>query len=199
MMILIVSAVTFALLGLAGDDALASLRENPHISEQTLENMRRIYGLDQPLPVRYFKWLGGALSGDLGDSMYFRVPVSNLVWVRFMSTLLLGGAALVIAVVVSFALGIAAARFRNKWLDSLVEGLAFFHRIDTADRARAYLACDHRADHRGKHCGRFGFIILVCRRCTFSSIDLNLSHSAARRTHGNDDRRLRPACTCQRT
>lgn len=136
MMVLIVSAVTFALLGLAGGDALASLRDNPQISEATIENLRRVYGLDKPLPIRYATWLGGALTGDLGDSMYFRVPVANLVWIRFMSTLLLGGAALLIAVVVSFVLSVSAARFRHRWLDAIVEGLAFL----TASTPRIVLA-----------------------------------------------------------
>ena len=57
MMIFIVSAVTFALLSGAGGDAFTVLRENPQISEATIENLRRIYGLDQPVTVRYGNWL----------------------------------------------------------------------------------------------------------------------------------------------
>src|SRR5687768_8556545 len=116
MMIFIVSMVTFALLSFAGGDALSGLRDNPQISEATIENLRRIYGLDRPMPVRYFSWLGGAVIGELGESMYFRVPVSSLVWNRFLSTLLLGVAALAIAVVISFTLSIAAARYKSKML-----------------------------------------------------------------------------------
>src|SRR5688572_25830910 len=100
MMIFIVSMLTFALLSAAGGDALTSLRDNPQISEATIENLRRVYGLDKPLAVRYFTWLGGAMSGDLGDSMYFRVPVTNLIWTRFISTLFLGAAALLIALII---------------------------------------------------------------------------------------------------
>lgn len=136
MMIFIVSALTFALLGLAGGDPLASMRENPLISEATIENMRRVYGLDKPLPVRYLTWLRGAIVGDLGDSMYFRVPVASLVWMRFISTLLLGAAALLIAVTVSFGLSIAAARFRKRWLNAAIEGVAFL----TASTPRIVLA-----------------------------------------------------------
>jgi peptide/nickel transport system permease protein len=136
MMILIVSAVTFALLSLAGGDALTSLRDNPQISEATIENLRRVYGLDKPLPVRYFTWLGGALFGDLGDSMYFRVPVANLVWVRFLSTLVLGGAALLIAAVIASLVGIAATRYKSRWLGAVVEGTVFL----TASTPRIVLA-----------------------------------------------------------
>lgn len=135
-MIFIVSAVTFALLSLAGGDALTSLRDNPQISEATIENLRRIYGLDQPLPVRYFTWLKGAVVGEMGESMYFRVPVSSILGSRFLSTLVLGLAALGIAVVVSFGLGIAAARYRSKTLSRIIEFIVFF----TASTPRIVLA-----------------------------------------------------------
>lgn len=136
MMILIVSMVTFALLNLAGGDRLSSLRDNPQISEATIENLRRIYGLDRPLPVRYTTWLGDALAGQLGESTYYRVPVTGLVWTRLVSTLILSSAALAIAILISFGLGIAAARYRNRWLKRVVELVVFF----TASTPRIVLA-----------------------------------------------------------
>ena len=116
MMIFIVSAVAFALLSAAGGDALTVLRENPQISEATIENLRRVYGLDQPLAVRYGNWLRGAVTGELGESMYFRVPVGSLVATRFVSTFFLGLTALGIAVFISSVLSIAAARYRSRAL-----------------------------------------------------------------------------------
>lgn len=135
-MILVVSSVTFALLGLAGGDAVTNLGENPQMSQAAIENLRRVYGLDQPLPVRYVRWLGGALSGELGDSMYFRVPVSNLIRARFPSTLVLGTAAIAIAIIISAGLGIAAARYRQPGLTWLVEAIVFV----TASTPRIVLA-----------------------------------------------------------
>ena len=136
MMIFIVSAVTFALLNLAGGDALTALYDNPQISQATIENLRRVYGLDRPLAVRYFSWLKGAIVGEMGESMYFRVPVSSIVASRFLSTLFLGIAALAISVVISFSLGIAAARYRSKALSRIIEFLVFF----TASTPRIVLA-----------------------------------------------------------
>jgi peptide/nickel transport system permease protein len=136
MMIFIVSAVTFALLSLAGGDALTSLRDNPQISDETIENLRRVYGLDQPLAVRYGNWLKGAVIGEMGESMYFRVPVSSLVASRFVSTFLLGIGALGIAAVISSALSIAAARYRSKALSRLIELIVFL----TASTPRIVLA-----------------------------------------------------------
>lgn len=136
MMIFIVSMVTFALLSLAGGDALTHLYENPQISQATIDDLRRVYGLDQPLAVRYFSWLRDAVFGDLGESMYFRVPVAGLIWNRFLSTLVLGAAALSIATIVTFTLALAAARFRSRWLEWLINGLVFL----TASTPRIVIA-----------------------------------------------------------
>lgn len=136
MMVFIVSAVTFALLSFAGGDALTSLRDNPQISEATIENLRRVYGLDRPLAVRYFTWLKGAVVGEMGESMYFRVPVSSLVGSRFLSTFLLGIAALAIAIVISFTLGVSAARYRSNALERVIDFIVFF----TASTPRIILA-----------------------------------------------------------
>ena len=136
MMIFIVSMLTFALLSLAGGDALTSLRENPQISDATIEKLRQVYGLDKPLAVRYFTWLGGAATGELGDSMYFRVPVTNLIWTRFLSTLMLGAAALAMAIIFSFGLSIAAARYRSHRLSLVIEAIVFA----TASTPRIVLA-----------------------------------------------------------
>jgi len=120
-MILIVSAVTFALLGFAGGDALTQLRDNPQISEATIERLRRVYGLDQPLPIRYFRWLSSAITGDLGESTYFRVPVSSLVWTRSISTFLLGTAAFAIALAFAVLLSLIGARYKSTTIAAFIE------------------------------------------------------------------------------
>lgn len=136
MMVLIVSAVTFALLGLAGGDALTELRGNPQVSAQTVERLRHVYGFDQPLPVRYFRWLSGALTGDLGESIYFRVPVSGLVWARSISTFLLGAAAFGIALVVAVPLSLISVRYNSRTIRALNDLLI----LVTASTPRIVLA-----------------------------------------------------------
>ena len=136
MMILIVSAVTFALLGFAGGDALTQLRDNPQISEQTIERLRSVYGLDQPLPIRYFRWLSGAVSGDLGESTYFRVPVSGLVWTRSVSTFLLGTAAFAIALTIAVPLSLIGVRYKSKTITAFIDLLI----LVTASTPRIVLA-----------------------------------------------------------
>jgi peptide/nickel transport system permease protein len=136
MMVLIVSAVTFALLGFAGGDALTQLRDNPQISDETIERLRSVYGLDQPLPIRYFRWLSGAVTGDLGESTYFRVPVSGLIWTRSVSTFLLGTAAFAIALMIAVPLSLIGVRYKSTMIAALID----FVILVTASTPRIVLA-----------------------------------------------------------
>jgi peptide/nickel transport system permease protein len=136
MMILIVSAVTFALLGFAGSDALTQLRDNPQISEATIQRLRSVYGLDQPLLTRYFRWLSGAVTGDLGESTYFRVPVSGLVWSRLINTFLLGSAAFAIALTFAVPLSFIGVRYKSTTIAAFIDLLI----LVTASTPRIVLA-----------------------------------------------------------
>lgn len=136
MMILIVSFLTFALLSAAGGDAFSSLRENPQVSAETVENLRRVYGLERPFAVRYASWLGNVLAGNLGESFQFHLPVSTLIWPRFLNTLLLGVVALVIACGIALILGILSARFRGRMLSGFIAGMILL----TASTPRMVLA-----------------------------------------------------------
>lgn len=120
-MVLVVSAVTFAMLSSAGGDALSGMRENPQISEETIENLRRVYGLDRPIAVRYFNWLAGAAAGELGDSLYFRTSVTGLISSRFFNTMLLGLAALAIAIFLAAALSLLSARYKTPVLSRFID------------------------------------------------------------------------------
>ncbi|MBL8187795.1 MAG: ABC transporter permease [Acidobacteria bacterium] len=89
---------------------MSALQTNPHTSEQTLETLRRMYGLDRPLPVRYAMWLGELARGNWGQSIYFQLPVWNIIRPRLWNTIALATVAMSIALVVAFTLGLAAAR-----------------------------------------------------------------------------------------
>jgi peptide/nickel transport system permease protein len=117
--IIIVSALTFALLAAAGGDALSSLSSDPLVSEKTVESLRHTYGLDQPLAVRYGRWLLGIMSGELGYSLYYHTPVWSLMRPRLINTLILAALALLIAMTIALVLGTLAARQRRGWADRL--------------------------------------------------------------------------------
>lgn len=121
--LLVVSILTFALLAAAGGDALTELGTDPSVSEETIERQRRIYGLDQPLFVRYVRWLAGAAKGELGWSISFDTPVGRILWPRLLSTLWLTACALLLAWTIAVFIGSWAARRPRSWIDKLCSAL----------------------------------------------------------------------------
>jgi peptide/nickel transport system permease protein len=119
----VVSVLTFAMLAAAGGDALTMLRTDPSVSEETIERERRIYGLDQPLAIRYVRWLTGAARGELGWSLSFDAPVRQILWPRLLNTLSLAVTAMLLAWTIALALGSLAARRPSSWIDKLCGAL----------------------------------------------------------------------------
>lgn len=89
---------------------------------ERLENLRAEMGLDQPLIVQYGIWAGDLIRGDFGESNRSSQPVLATVLGRAPATIALIAVALVIALPVSFVIGIVAARYRNGLLDRLIRG-----------------------------------------------------------------------------
>ncbi len=79
--------------------------------------LEKSLGLDQPIIIQYFRWLGRALTGDLGRSYRAQMPVLDLILQRLPATLYLSVAALLFSVVLAIPLGIASAVKRNSWVD----------------------------------------------------------------------------------
>lgn len=117
--LLVVSVLTFALLAATGGDALTALSNDPSVKAETIERMRRTYGLDQPLAVRYGRWLGDAVRGELGESYSRRAPVWVIIKPALLNTLVLAAVALVIAWMIALALGSLAARRPRGFVDKL--------------------------------------------------------------------------------
>ncbi len=120
-MLTAVSAITFALLSQAGGDALTSLRDNPQVSDETIERLRQHYELDRPVSSRYLTWLGSFVTGDLGESFHFRTPVLQLILSRFWNTVLLGGGALLTAWSIAIGLSYSATLLKIRPLDRSIE------------------------------------------------------------------------------
>ncbi|MBI3979338.1 MAG: ABC transporter permease [Chloroflexi bacterium] len=111
-----VSVVIFLMMRLVpGDPARQAL--GAEATGEQVELMRRQWGLDQPLPVQYVRWLEHAVQGDFGRSTVSRVPASQEIWARFPATLQLTIAALVVSIVLGLSFGIVAAVRHNTLLD----------------------------------------------------------------------------------
>ena len=119
---LAVSIIAFLLLRLSGDPAIALAGEGARQAD--IELIRKTHGFDRPLPVQYIDWLAKTLRGDLGESIYFRTPAAPLIFSKLQTTMVLGVLSLVFALVISIPLGVAAAVYRNSWIDRLCLALA---------------------------------------------------------------------------
>jgi peptide/nickel transport system permease protein len=110
-----VSVATFVLLDFGTDPAAAIA--GPDAPQEVVEQIRRQYGLDRPMPVRYAEWLGGVLHGDLGQSFLRRQPVGSLILSHAPVTLILSLSALAVTILTSVPLGILAALRPNSIVD----------------------------------------------------------------------------------
>lgn len=126
-LLLVVSFVIFTVIRLApGDAAFAYLRlSSIPPTPEALTEARRVLGLDQPLLVQYWSWLPAAIQGDFGISFATRRPVLQDIAHFMPATLQLAGVALMFTLVVSVPLGIWSARYKDRWPDQAVRGLAF--------------------------------------------------------------------------
>jgi len=117
-----VSVLLFLLFQAAPGDFLSEARVNSQISAETLAQLRTQYGLDQPLPVRYWQWIKSSAKGEFGYSFAYNTPASALLWPRARNTLLLSVPALLIAWLIAVPLGVLAAGWRGRWADRLFSG-----------------------------------------------------------------------------
>ena len=103
---------------LPGDVAQAVLGRSA--TEESLAALRESMGLNQPAYIRYLKWLGGFLTGDMGVSLANGAPISDLVSNRLGNTLILAGTTALVAVPFATILGLMAATFPGSLLDNAI-------------------------------------------------------------------------------
>ncbi|MGL4234938.1 ABC transporter permease [Tabrizicola sp.] len=122
LLLLAVSAVIFlGVEALPGDTAQAILGQQA--TPEALANLREQMGLNDPPLTRYFSWLGGVLTGDLGTALTNGADIAQSIGQRLGNTLFLAGCAAVIAVPLAILLGLIAARYAGRWPDKLISGV----------------------------------------------------------------------------
>jgi peptide/nickel transport system permease protein len=121
--LLLISIVTFLTTALVPGDA-ASVLLGPTATPERTAEVRKRFGLDQPLPVRYIKWMGQVVRGDLGNSVLNRQPVTSLVGNALRVTLQELVMAMLLAIAIALPIGIAAATLRGTWIDQMLMGFA---------------------------------------------------------------------------
>lgn len=120
-----ISLISFAVMQLAPGDYLTAMRANPNVQPETIDRLRRDFGLDQHWTVQYFKWLGNAARGNFGYSFTYKIGVFQLISQRVYYTLLLSLVAMLISWCIALPLGILIAVRRGGALDRSANFLAF--------------------------------------------------------------------------
>jgi peptide/nickel transport system permease protein len=116
--IFLVATATFIMVFLMPGDA-ARMYAGPRAPEETVQRIRVMWGLDQPLPVQYVRYLGRALQGDLGQSTRDKRQVLQAVFERLPATIQLALAGLFVELLVGVPLGILAATRPGSWIDQV--------------------------------------------------------------------------------
>jgi peptide/nickel transport system permease protein len=125
--LIIVSLLVFLMLHLLPGDPILifiSAGQLKNTSLEEIEILRHQFGLDRPLMVQYFSWIGGIFSGDFGISITTREPVVHEIVRRVPITAQLSIVALVISTIIGIPAGVICAIRRGKWLDTLITIIA---------------------------------------------------------------------------
>ena len=112
--VIVISMISFILIQLPPGDFLTSYlmqleSQGQVIEPSVINNLRVAYGLDQPMPIQYLKWVAGMLHGQFGQSLAWNVPVKDLIWERLGLTFALSMSSLIFIWLVAFPVGIYSA------------------------------------------------------------------------------------------
>ncbi|MEI6849376.1 MAG: ABC transporter permease, partial [bacterium] len=120
-----ISVILFAVLALSPGDPFEELASNPNVPAEVAANLRKQFGLDDPVMVRYVRWAGSMVKGDWGFSFASRIDVDTLVLQRLKVTLFIIGASQILALLIAIPVGVYAATRPYSIFDQVANTLAF--------------------------------------------------------------------------
>ncbi|MCD1127194.1 ABC transporter permease [Jinshanibacter sp. LJY008] len=126
-LLLMVAAGTFVLLSFSPVDPIRAYIGNDllHVPPEQYAQIAARWGLDQPLWRRFLLWLKQLIQGDLGYSMVYNAPVTEVITQRFLTSFMLLASAWILSGVLGIALGLIAGRYLNRWPDSIIRTLCY--------------------------------------------------------------------------
>jgi peptide/nickel transport system permease protein len=120
-----ISVILFTILALAPGDPFEELATNANVPPEVRMKLREQFGLDDPVPVRYARWLTSMLRGDWGFSFVSRVDVDALILQRLPTTLVVLGAAQLLGILIALPVGVVSAVRPYSLFDQVATTLAF--------------------------------------------------------------------------
>ncbi len=125
-LIIVLSYLCFYLMTLMpGDPVDMMISSNPKITAEDVERLRKLYGLDQPAYTRYRHWVGDIISGDLGYSRTYRIPVQELLGPRLLNTFILSITSLCFAILLAVPAGVFSALRPGSRFDHFINFVSF--------------------------------------------------------------------------
>jgi len=119
-----ISVVLFTVLALAPGDPFSEMVQNPNVPPEVAANLRKQFGLDDPVWQRYFRWLFAMLQGDWGFSFISRIDVDKLILGRVPVTLAVIGASQILALLIALPVGVISAARPYSWFDRIASTFA---------------------------------------------------------------------------
>lgn len=119
-----ITLIAFVLVRLTGDPAAILLP--PDTPKEAVAEFQREFGLDQPVPIQYVRFLAKAVQGDFGKSIRYREPVLKLFMERLPATMELAIASMTLAIVIGVPVGVLSAVRRDTWIDHSARVFALF-------------------------------------------------------------------------
>ena len=120
-----ISLVLFTILAMAPGDPFEELATNPNVPPEVRANLRAKFGLDDPIAVRYVRWVVAMVRGDWGFSFVSRVDVDQLILQRLPTSLFVLGSAQIIGILIALPIGTMSALRPYSLFDQIATTLAF--------------------------------------------------------------------------
>jgi peptide/nickel transport system permease protein len=120
-----ISLILFTVLAMAPGDPFQEMATNPNVPPQVREALRESFGLNDPVMVRYLRWLAAMAKGDWGFSFASRIDVDDLILQRVPTTLFIVGSSQILALAIALPVGIYAATRPYSVFDQIANTLAF--------------------------------------------------------------------------
>lgn len=117
--VILLSLLIFILANFMPGDALTG-KIDPNVSPQRLEELRKQWGYYDPWYIKYSKWAGKALQGDLGESTAYKIPVTELIGQRAGNTFWLALVTMILTYLIGIFLGILSGRYNEKMVDKVI-------------------------------------------------------------------------------
>ncbi len=119
-----ITFIVFAMVSLAPGSAISLMLSNETVNLENVELLRKELGLDLPWYQQYFRYMGKLLTGDMGRSIQYNRPVSEMIWEKIGNTFLLAFSATIVAIAIAIPLGVLAAARRRSVFDYAATAVA---------------------------------------------------------------------------